>query len=103
MVLNIQILSLVVSFLYGIFFYVLLDINYKFLISSNWFIKILSSLIFVLVNTLLYFIILVYINHGYIHIYFFICMLGGYFLCKVLFKWFESKTKLWYTRFKKSR
>lgn len=86
MELNIQILSLGVSFLYGIIFYILLEINSKFLYSSSKIIKILFSFVFVMFNSLLYFFILLKINNGYIHLYFFLCLLLGYFLCKVLMK-----------------
>jgi len=103
MSLNIQILSLLFSFFYGIIFYILLEVNYKILTSSSIFIKIISSLLFVMINTLLYFIILLYINNGYVHIYFFICILMGYFFCKVLSKLFVNKIRICYTKFKKSR
>ena len=98
MKLNIQVLSLVVSFGFGIYLYILLELCYRFLTSSSLIIKSLSSLIFVLFNSLLYFIILLYINNGYIHLYFFLSMLFGYILCKVIYKWFVNKNILWYTK-----
>lgn len=85
MELNIQINSLIVSFIYGIFLFILLEINYKLIYSSNIFIKVVSSILFVSFNTLLYFIILMYINNGYIHLYFFLSMLVGYILCKAVY------------------
>lgn len=94
MKLSIQVLSLVVSFWFGIYIYILLELCYRFLTSSSLIIKILSSLIFVLFNSLLYFIILLYINNGYIHLYFFLSMLLGYILCKVIYKWFVKKNIL---------
>lgn len=103
MTLDVQIFSLFISFFYGFIFYILLEINYKFLTSSSVFVKVISSLIFILFNTLLYFVILLYINNGYVHVYFFICLLMGYFFCKVLFKWFVIKIRMCYTRFKNSR
>lgn len=101
--LNIQILSFTVSFLYGMFFYLLLEINYKFLTSSSLLVKIISSLLFVVFNTLLYFIILLYINNGYVHVYFLFLMLVGYFFCKVIYKLIVNKIRIWYTKTKKSR
>ena len=86
MELNIQILSLGVSFLYGIIFYILLEINSRFLYSSSIIIKVLFSFIFVLFNSLLYFLILLKINNGYVHFYFLICLILGYILCKVIYK-----------------
>ena len=101
--LNIQILSFTVSFLYGMFFYLLLEINYKFLTSSSLLVKIISSLLFVVFNTLLYFIILLYINNGYVHVYFLFLMLVGYFFCIVIYKLIVNKIRIWYTKTKKSR
>ena len=86
MVLKIQIYSFFVSFVYGIIFYLLLELNSKFVYSSNLFIKIIFSSFFVLFNCLLYFIILLFVNNGYIHFYFFICLILGYLMCKVIYK-----------------
>lgn len=86
MALRIQIYSFVVSFLYGVFFYFLLEVNAKFIYSSYMVVKVLSSFLFILFNTLLYFLLLLKINNGYIHGYFFLCILVGYLLCKVIVK-----------------
>lgn len=86
MELHVQLLSFGVSFCYGIFFYLLLELNSRFLYSSSMIVKILVSFLFVLFHTLLYFVILMRINHGYVHIYFLICILLGYFVCKVVYK-----------------
>ena len=94
MVLSVQVLSLVMSFCYGIFFYFMLELNSKFIYSSNLLIRILISFLFVMFNTLLYFLILMYINSGYIHVYFFLCILGGYSCCKVFCKRFVKRKKV---------
>lgn len=86
MVLNIQIISLIVSFVYGIFFSFILELSCKFIYSNNLFIRIFYSFLFILFNSLLYFLILMKINYGYIHVSFFICMLFGYLLCKMIYK-----------------
>lgn len=86
MVLKIQIYSFLVSFFYGIFFYFMLEINSRFIYSSNKVIKVISSFLFILFNAILYFIILLKVNNGYIHIYFFLCILVGYIMCKVVVK-----------------
>lgn len=86
MVLKVQVIASLVSFLYGIFFNLMIELNSKFLYSSNLVVKIFVSFLFVCFNTLLYFIILMKINYGYIHIYLFFCILSGYLLCKVLYK-----------------
>lgn len=84
--LNIQILSLGVSFLYGILFYILLEINSRFLYSSSMVVRILFSFVFILFCSLLYFVVLLKVNNGYVHFYFLLCIILGYFLCKVIHK-----------------
>ena len=93
MVLNLQILSFTVSFLYGIFFNLTLRISSKYIYSSFMFLKIVSSFLFVIFHTLLYFLILIHINYGYLHFYFFLFILFGYIVCQVLYKWFEKRNK----------
>ena len=86
MILKIQIYSFIVSYIYGFAFFILLEINSKFIYSSSLIIKILSSLLFIIFNTLLYFIILMKINNGYLHIYFFLSIILGYISCKTIYK-----------------
>ncbi len=92
MVLKVQIISLVVSFCYGIFFYLLLELNSRFLYSSHIVVRIIVSFLFVMFHTLLYFLILMKINYGYIHFYFFLCIILGYILCKVVYKKIVKKS-----------
>lgn len=95
--LKVQIISLLVSFCYGMFFYLLLELNSRFLYSSNIIVKVLVSFLFVIFHTLLYFIILMKINYGYIHFYFFLCIILGYILCKVIYKKIVKKSWMCYT------
>ena len=92
MILKVQIISLVVSFCYGIFFYLLLELNSRFLYSSHIVVRIIVSFLFVMFHTLLYFLILMKINYGYIHFYFFLCIILGYILCKVVYKKIVKKS-----------
>ena len=92
MILKIQIYSILYSFLYGIIFYALLEVNYKIIYESRLFIKIICSLLFLLVNTLLYFIILIKINNGIVHIYFLLSIILGYILAYfIMLKLFKKK------------
>lgn len=91
MVLSVQVISLLVSFLYGIFFYLTLEINSRFIYYSNFFVRIVYSFLFVIFHTLLYFLFLMYINNGYVHIYFLFCMILGYLMCKVVYKRFVKR------------
>ena len=94
MILKVQVISLVVSFCYGIFFYLMLELNSKFLYDSRILVRIIVSFLFVFVNTLLYFLILMKCNNGYVHVYFFLCILAGYLSCKVIYKKFVKGNKV---------
>ena len=74
---NIQLISLEYSFLYGIFFYFMLLLNKKYLNNKYAFIY---NLLFIIDNVLLYFIILRYINNGIFHIYFLFTIVLGFSL-----------------------
>ena len=77
--LEIQLKSIVFSFLYGVFFSILLNINYKFIYFSKGIKKIILNLFFVIDNTFLYFIILRYLNNGVLHAYFLLSIVLGFF------------------------
>lgn len=94
MVLRVQIISLLVSLGYGIFFYLMLELNSKFLYDSRILVRVIVSFLFALFHALLYFLILMKINYGYVHIYFFICVLSGYLICKVIYKRFVKRGKV---------
>ncbi len=76
--LKIQILSVSVSYLYGIFFSILLNLNAKYIYKTKKIQKYLFNFIFVLDNVLLYFIILRHINNGILHYYFILALLLGF-------------------------
>lgn len=78
MTLKVQIISLVISFLYGIFFSFSLNLNYKLIYNDKKIIKILSSFLFIIFNSLLYFYILLKTNNGIIHIYLILSLILGY-------------------------
>lgn len=67
--LKIQIMTLSYSFLYGAFFSILLTINYKLIYNSKRSIKLPITMLFILINVFLYFLILKKINNGIIHPY----------------------------------
>lgn len=96
---KIQILSLIYSFGYGVFFYFLSILNDKILI-KNRVLSVVLLLLFVFINALLYITILYKINFGIFHIYFLIMLALGYyfvfFLKKLLIKnikWDKLKRK----------
>lgn len=93
MELKLQIFSLIFSFIFGYLFYFtiyLLDnIKIKLL-------KYILSLFIILVMSLLYFWGLLYINNGYLHVYFLFMIITGYLLNSFL-------TKRYFTYFKKRK
>ena len=82
MSLKIQILSLIISFIYGLFFNIILNINYKIIYNDNVLIQIIGSFLFIIANSLLYFYLLIKINNGIVHIYCLLMLLIGYLIMK---------------------
>jgi len=77
MELSIQIYSLIYSFIFGIVFNIIYGLLKKFLIVGNFIKRFIFSLIFMLLVTLAYFLGLLVINHGVVHVYFLLCLLLG--------------------------
>lgn len=90
MILKVQLLALLFSFIYGIFFYFLVLLNYKFLYKNKY--SIIIDLLFIMDNVLLYFIILRKINNGVTHPYLFIVLIIGYLLTNYV----DKKIRKWY-------
>jgi len=104
MALNIQINSFVFSFLFGIFFYLLININKKYLFYSKVYVKIIISFLFIFNNVLIYFIILKKVNNGIIHPYFFLVILVGCIFGNFVYKKIFTKIKSkWYNKKAKSK
>ena len=94
MILKLQLYSLIYSFVFGIYFYFLLDIFNKFN-SKRIVFKVLLSFLFVFFNAIVYFIGLIYINNGYLHVYFLLSILVGYLFIYFIIKiWLTYKRKL---------
>lgn len=75
-----QIKLVVFSLVFGIFFALMIDINHKYLYESKRYFKIIFTFLFILINTILYFLVLKKINEGIIHIYSIICIILGFFI-----------------------
>ncbi len=89
--LNIQIKSIIFSFLYGILFSIFANLNYKYIYYSKGILKILINIMFVFDNVLIYFILLRCINNGILHYYFILSLIVGFIsvnklVSKILFK-----------------
>ena len=86
MSLNIQIISLVFSFFYGIFFSFFVNLNYSFLMFPKKVIRITMILLFFLNMAFIYFVCLQLINNGIIHPYFFLMIFMGFIFSFSFFK-----------------
>lgn len=82
--LKLQIYTIIFSFLYGIGFSLLIDLNYKFIHSKNKFIKYLSTILVVILSILIYFIGIMKISYGIFHIYSILCIVAGYILTSLI-------------------
>ena len=80
MSLKIQVFSFVFSFVYGFVFSFLLKINYNVLFMSRKLLSFFSNFLFMFDISLLYFLIIRYINEGILHFYFLILFFVGWFL-----------------------
>ena len=78
--LKIQILSLIFSFFYGIFLFIVFKLEYKciFLIRKKY--QIICNFIYCKVFSLLYFFLLLFINNGSLHLYFLLLIAFGFLL-----------------------
>lgn len=91
--LKIQCFSFLFSFLFGIFFFLILYFHRKFLFTNLKIFKFINPFVFVLDMSLLYFLGLKKINEGKIHIYFlFVFLIGCYCSCKIM-KYIQNKRK----------
>ena len=88
MKLDIQIYSLIYSFIFGIFFYYSLFIFNKIICQLKRIIIYIVSVIYVVSLALLYFFGLLYINNGFVHFYFIIMLLLGYILGFLIVKFY---------------
>lgn len=80
MTLEVQIQSLIYSFVYGLSFSFFFNLHYRYLYLGKIYYRIVTSIFFVLVNVFLYFLLLRLINCGVIHPYFLLMILLGFFV-----------------------
>lgn len=94
MELKVQIITLIYSFFYGVFFSFLIMLNRKYLYYSKKVFKLIFTFLFVLINTLLYFFILKIFNEGILHYYYLIVFTIGFFLEHYYFRRFYRNKKI---------
>ncbi|MGI6324854.1 MAG: spore cortex biosynthesis protein YabQ [Bacilli bacterium] len=80
MSLAIQIKSLIFCFIYGLFFSIIYNLNSKYIYDTKKWYKISISILFILDNVLLFYLILLKINYGIIHPYFILMLIIGFYI-----------------------
>ena len=86
MILKLQILSLLFSFVFGFAFSLFLKLNNKIIYNKNSFIKYFGSFLIILISVLVYFIALQKINNSNFHPYHLLMIISGYLLESLVFK-----------------
>lgn len=81
-----QILTIVVSILYGACSYFLFLLNKKFLFSPNNFKNLLTNILFIIDLVLIYFIIIRYINNGILSYYSYLLIIFGILVSDYIMK-----------------
>lgn len=90
---KIQIITLLFSFLYGIFFSFFLSLNYKFIYSNKKIFRTVISFLVVVISVLIYFIILKKINYGIFHIYEILMITLGFIVENIIVSIIANKKK----------
>lgn len=86
----VQIISMIFSFLFGIFLYFMFIINYKYLFIKRYRSKIIYYAAMFLFVSIFYFIVLKYINNGVLHLYFLLLLIFGFL---VSYNFYKKKRK----------
>lgn len=81
----VQVFSFLVSFIYGVLFYLFARFNRFMLSNKNNVIKLLVTLVFVIDMVILYIYIMYKVNFGMIHPYFVAVVLVGYIFMMFLY------------------
>ena len=93
MSLSIQLYSIIYSFFWGIILYYLLYLLDYILFKKHFLFQLFVSLFFLMLLSIIYFIGILFINNGWLHLYFFFSILLGYCLVFFLHFTFVNKKK----------
>lgn len=88
--LHTQIITLLFSFVYGIFFSLFVGVNYKIIYHDKKLIKLLGTFLVVIISVLLYFVLLLKINYGAFHPYCLLVLLLGFYIEMRIAKHFKK-------------
>lgn len=78
MALRTQIISLLFSFVFGIFFSICTNLNYRYLFTKKLMFKIIITGVYIMDCSLLYFLLMKKLNQGIINYYFILFVALGY-------------------------
>lgn len=92
---KLQLISLLVSFLYGIFFYLTSVLNFKIIKNCHKIFMYIITFIYMSDVSILYVSIMYKVNNGYIHIYFLIMLLIGFIIGYKLLKVIKKNVKFY--------
>ncbi len=87
----IQLISIFISFFYGIIFYLLTNLLFYLIEKNKRIVKHLITFIYVIDMAIIYMIILYNINKGYFHIYFIFMVFLGFIIGSFLYRKYLSK------------
>lgn len=90
---KIQLLVILFSFIYGIFYYYITYLNKIIIFKKPLIIQMFITFLLVFNSVLLYMIILFKINSAQYHIYFLLCVISGYILGDFLSKKYVKDKK----------
>lgn len=88
-----QIELLIVSFFYGIFVFITLELNAKFIYKMRKKYRYPITIMFALDHSLLYFLILLKLNYGYIHIYGIIMTIVSFMIVNLVYDYIVKRYK----------
>ena len=97
----VQVVSFLVSFVYGIVIYLLSRFNKYILINKKTFFKLIITLVFIIDMVILYIYILYRINHGYFHIYFLLTVIIGFVVTHVFYEKIKKICKMFVKKIEK--
>lgn len=91
MPLNLQIETLIFSFIFGILFSFLLTVNHKIIYNSNKIIKIIGTILIVAFSNIVYFVGLKHIDNAAFHPYMLIALITGFYIETFALKLIKNK------------
>ncbi len=89
--LKIQVYSIISSFLFGTLFSLTFNYCYKKMKIRNRYIRLLFNLIFVLVHTIVYYLLMEKVNNGILHPYCLLTVLIGFVIMELLLYYIDKK------------